>query len=48
MYGTGMAGIQRTMTSDFKNISDKCKVMKVYTEENNIKTGSMVSIYHSC
>jgi len=48
MYDTGMAGIQRTMTSDFKNISDKCKVVKVYTEQNNIKTGSRVSIYRSC
>jgi hypothetical protein len=48
MYDTGMAGIQRTMTSDFKNISDKRKTVKVYTEENNINTGSRVSIYHSC
>jgi len=48
MYDTGMAGIQRTMASNFKNISGKCKVLKVYTEQNNTKTGSRVSIYCSC
>jgi len=48
MYNTGMTGIQRIMASNIKNISDKCKVVKEHTEQNNIKTGSRVSIYSSC